>query len=32
MFVHETARESVVLHLIYTDIHVSEHVHVQYTI
>ena len=30
MFAHETARETVVLHLINTDIHVSEHVH--YTI
>ena len=27
MFAHETARETVVLHLINTDIHVSEHVH-----
>ena len=30
MFAHETARGTVVLHLIITDIHVSEHVH--YTI
>ena len=30
MFAHETARETVVLHLINTSIHVSEHVH--YTI
>ena len=30
MFAHEIARETVVLHLINTDIHVSEHVH--YTI
>ena len=30
MFAHETALETVVLHLINTDIHVSEHVH--YTI
>ena len=30
MFAHETARETLVFHLINTDIHVSEHVH--YTI
>ena len=27
MFAHETARETVVLHLINSDIHISEHVH-----
>ena len=32
MFAHETARETVVLHLINTDIHVHVSEHVHYTV